>query len=516
MNVAFRVDASLSIGSGHVMRCLTLARALKELGAQCWFICRDLPGHLMSRISFEGFKVLPLPAPNGEPPAGPPDHAHWAEVDWSHDAQQTNALLLGVNPEWLVLDHYSFDHRWQEALLLIKTKILVIDDLADRRHSCSVLVDQNLGRVAVEYQNLVPKSCKKLIGTKYALLRQEFSDKRASALRDRAQRLNEKNAGMEILVAMGGVDAVDATSVVLRALASMSLPSETRISIIMGSNAPALVDVCRLAREMPYATTVDIDIRNMSEYMAKADLAIGAAGSTSWERCALGLPSVILQIAENQAETAHALHVAGALINIGRYSAVNSVQLLQKAIVTALNNLPAMSQAAAEICCADGVHRVTSAMVGAKTRFRFATPQDARRIWEWRNQGNPEHYQLGGQKIPYEDHCAWYGAALKETKRHFRILESGGLASGYIRLDEIGVSQAYVSICLSAEMRGQGLSHLLLAEASNLARLLEINTLFATIHIENRASQMCFKKAGFEELGSVGSFGTYVRNWKEK
>jgi UDP-2,4-diacetamido-2,4,6-trideoxy-beta-L-altropyranose hydrolase len=414
-----------------------------------------------------------------------------------------------------VLDHYSFDHRWQKALQFTKTKILVIDDLADRSHACTILVDQNLGRIADDYQNLVPKSCKTLIGAKYALLRPEFADTRATALRDRAQRPFKEDAGLKILVTMGGVDAVDATSGVLRALARMSLPSETRISIIMGSNAPALVNVRRLAREMPYATTVDVDISQMAEYMAKADLAIGAAGSTSWERCALGLPSVILQIAENQAASAHALHVAGAVIDIGKFSADNSEQPLQKAIETALNNLPAMSQAAAEICCGDGVHRVTSAMLGAKTRFRLATAQDARRIWEWRSQSNPEHYQLGGQKTSYEDHCAWLGSALKEPARHFRILESGSLACGYVRLDKIGASQAQVSICLSSEMRGQGLSHLLLSEASDLAKRLGVTTLTAAIHIENSASQMCFKKAGFEEFSSAGTFRTYVRNWKE-
>lgn len=354
MNMTFRADASLTIGTGHVMRCLTLARALRAEGATCRFVTRALPGHLAAQIEAAGFGVTLLPAPTGPAPDAHPAHAAWAGVDWATDAAETRAAL-GYRPDWLVMDHYAFDALWQRAARPAGTKLMVIDDLADRPHDCDLLLDQNLGHAADDYDGLVPEHCICLTGPRYALLRPEFAQARASALADRAGR------GLRhLLITMGGVDPLDATSQVLRAVQATDLPEDLRITVVMGSRAPALDHVRALARDMPRPTEIAVDVTDMAARMASADLAIGAAGSTTWERCALGLPTIIVQIADNQAGIARALRDAGAALDPGPLNAPEFAQNLQAALAEAPSRLSMMAARAADICDGTGSSRVTA------------------------------------------------------------------------------------------------------------------------------------------------------------
>ncbi|WP_296644980.1 UDP-2,4-diacetamido-2,4,6-trideoxy-beta-L-altropyranose hydrolase [Roseinatronobacter sp.] len=357
MKVAFRVDASIQIGTGHVMRCLTLARALRDAGAACHFILRSFPGDMEARVAAEGFATTCLSAPTGPVPEGPPDHADWAGVEWQDDARETRTILEELRPDWLILDHYAFDARWQRAARPEGTRLMVLDDLADRPHDCDLLLDQNLGRKPTDYDGFVPESCLRLIGPHYAVLRPEFADLRAESLLARAGR-----GVRHLLISMGGVDADDATSAILLALRAASLPEGLRITVVMGSHAPALDHVRVVARSMPCPTEVAVDINDMGARMAQADLAIGAAGATTWERCALGLPAIIVQIADNQAGIARALSDAGAALDPGPVNAPEFAQNLQTALTKARPRLGAMSERAAYICDGDGAARVVAAL----------------------------------------------------------------------------------------------------------------------------------------------------------
>jgi UDP-2,4-diacetamido-2,4,6-trideoxy-beta-L-altropyranose hydrolase len=351
------------------MRCLTLARALRRAGVACRFITRALPGHLAGRIAEDGFEVTLLPAPHGAVPEGPPNHAHWAGIGWAQDAEETRAAL-GRAPDWLVIDHYAFDARWQKAARPEGTRLMVIDDLADRPHACDLLLDQNLGRDAGDYDRLVPETCTRLVGPRYALLRPEFAAARPEALVGRAGR------GLRhLLISMGGVDSVDATSAVLNALRDAPLPDDLRITVIMGGNAPALKRVRALACNMPRPTQVVVDVDDMAARMAAADLAIGAGGATTWERCALGLPSIIVQIADNQAGIARALATEGAALDPGPLQAPGFAQALQSVLAQATDpaRVAAMSEAAAAICDGDGVGWVE---MGLLEMGKYSNPID--------------------------------------------------------------------------------------------------------------------------------------------
>lgn len=311
--VAFRVDASLEMGSGHVMRCLTLANALRQESCRCIFICRTLAGNLVAHIQTCGFEVFRLPQVDSVIGCvSGPAHAAWLGTRWQIDAEQTSLILKEVSPDWLIVDHYALDRHWESELRTYCRRLMVIDDLADRAHDCDLLLDQTLGRSSDVYASLIPAHCTALTGSQYALLRPDFSSLRAASLGRR-----ENVSLRHILVVMGGVDQHNATGQVLSALCRSNLPESCHITVVMGAQAPFLDSVKSQAEVMPWPTTVRVGVSNMAQLMLESDLAIGAAGTTSWERCCLGLPSLMVILAENQRGVARALQDVGAAILVG-------------------------------------------------------------------------------------------------------------------------------------------------------------------------------------------------------
>lgn len=366
MTVAFRADASLDIGTGHVMRCLTLADALREQGAKCHFICREHMGSLNDLIRQRGFSANVLPLCEDEHSPAQDDktthsaHANWLACDWRTDASQTGEILNKIKPDWLVVDHYALDRRWEEELKGLYGKLMVIDDLADRAHRCNLLMDQNLGRQRSDYADLVQKECVVLAGPQYALLRPDFANLRAYSLKRR-----ETPVLKQILITMGGIDLPNATGKVLEALKASPLPKECRIIVVMGSHAPWLSQVHDMALTMPWKTDVRVDIKDMAQVMAVSDLAIGAAGSTSWERGCLGLPTLMVVLAMNQQTIADALIDSGAAVSPGSITDKDFSQKFCKMferLITQPGFLEAMSTKAADMTDGHGAEKLTSYM----------------------------------------------------------------------------------------------------------------------------------------------------------
>lgn len=316
MHIAFRADASLQIGTGHVMRCLTLADALRERGASCSFVCRQHQGHLLALIAQRGHQALALPKlqEGADSERSCTAHAHWLGTDWATDAQDTqqalNVHMSGELVDWLVVDHYALDARWEEALRPNIKRIMVIDDLADRTHACDLLLDQNLGRKEADYGGLLKGKTTVLVGPQYALLRPEFAERRAQSLARRQSNPQLRR----LFITMGGVDKDNATGQVLSALQSCNFPADLQVTVVMGPYAPWLTQVQAQAAQMPWPTEVLVSVDNMAQLMTESDLTIGAAGSTSWERCCLGLPTIQVALAQNQEAIAQALSHAGAAL----------------------------------------------------------------------------------------------------------------------------------------------------------------------------------------------------------
>ena len=365
MKVVFRADASLQMGTGHVMRCLTLADALIAEGAECQFICREHPGNLIEHIKHKGYRVhvlapglpvgaslLAINAAAAEPQLA---HAAWLGTTQQQDGDACAHLLRELQPDWLIVDHYALDACWEVALQPYYRRLMVIDDLADRRHECDLLLDQTFGRDFADYKPWVPATCDLLCGSQYALLRPEFA-----ALRPFSLERREKPQLVNLLITMGGVDKDNATGQMLDALQHCELPENCHITIVMGSSAPWLAAVRQQAEHLPWRTEVRVNVSDMAQLMADSDLAIGAAGSTSWERCCLGLPTAMVVLADNQRTIAEALQRVGAAMTVGDLSHGSAMHELFAELVGDKNILVRMSAAAKHVADGLGTARLVS------------------------------------------------------------------------------------------------------------------------------------------------------------
>ncbi len=311
--VVFRADAGLHIGTGHLMRCLTLAGALRAEGTESVFVTRTHAGSMFHAIEAEGYRVVTLPGNTGQPygshPA-PPAHADWLKANWRLDSAATRAVVEAEQAEWLVVDHYALDAAWEEIARPEGVRLMAIDDLADRPHIADNLLDQNAGRQTADYDGLLSPRCILMLGPAHSLLRPEFALLRPEAL----ARREDLDCPKSLLITLGGIDKDNATGLVLKALVASNAALEMRITVVMGNSAPHLEAVRTLAAMMPMHTDIAVGVSDMAALMARVDLCIGAAGSTAWERCALGLPTLQVVLAENQAAAARNMADTGASI----------------------------------------------------------------------------------------------------------------------------------------------------------------------------------------------------------
>lgn len=316
------------------------------------FVCRPGPGNLIGLIRSRGFAVAELPSAVAGVKAGDRDlaHSHWLGVDWKTDARQTMMAIADASPSWLIVDHYALDIRWQQFLRPSCGYLMVVDDLADREHDCDLLLDQNVGRTVGDYRLLVPAPCQMLVGARFALLRPQFARERPHSL------LRRRHAApRRLLVTLGGVDKDNVTERVLHTLERCELPNDAEVTVVMGQHAPWLSSVRESAAQMRWKTRVLSNVDDMASLMSEADLAIGAAGGTSWERCALGVPTILMVLAENQREVAQKLTVEGAAqaVELGADFDSTLESLIESLIFDKLA-LAAMSERAAAICDGEG------------------------------------------------------------------------------------------------------------------------------------------------------------------
>lgn len=309
LRVAVRADASPRIGTGHVVRCLTLADELRQHGDTAIFVARPLSEGLGELILAHGHELVTLSA---------------ADADWQADGEQTAAILAHRSPcDWIIVDHYALDARWEARVRSAAARVMAIDDLADRRHDCDLLLDQNYYRdMDRRYDGLVPAHCRKLLGPRHALLRPEF-------VRDRG-RARAPGPGVErIVVCFGGIDAGNETCKAIRAIQGTSLRAV--VDVVVGAGNPHRSEVMR-ACESDARFRFHLQPENLAQLMLQADLALGSCGTMNWERCALGVPSLVLVTAANQARAAHDLAAAGACVSLGESDRV-SIELLKAAIL---------------------------------------------------------------------------------------------------------------------------------------------------------------------------------------
>lgn len=357
--VAIRADSSEIMGSGHVMRCLTLADALQRLGYEVVFFSADSLDHIKELVERRGHRQESLALVPGLPGRGPYAHSEWLVADEGADADASSLAIsykssgLGGHPMRIIVDHYALGAPWERSLSRC-APVVAIDDLNDRPHVADALLDQTFGKSADAYRRWVSANTTLLVGARYALLRPEFA-----ALRQQSLARRESGAPVaNILVTLGGVDKDNITEQVLWALDS--LPGTFTVTVVTGIANPHRRHLREVTRvHWPKVRLLE-QVADMAGLMLKADLCIGAAGSTSWERCALGLPTVTLTLAANQRAIAENLAKAGAAINFGSLSPDRVTELRQclLELTSQPQRLCRMAMSAAEVCDGHGVERV--------------------------------------------------------------------------------------------------------------------------------------------------------------
>lgn len=472
-NILFRADGDMAIGSGHLRRCLALADRLRQWGYECLFASRAPTQNFNGLVRDAGFELVELPGP----------------FDAARDADDMIAALAARGPfDALVVDHYGLDAGWERKARQIASRIAVIDDLADRRHDCDLLLDVAPGDTA-RYDALVPADCRKLLGPRYALLRPDFA-------RQRAKAPQRSGAVARILVSFGGVDANDLTGRTVTAIRA-ALP-DVAIDAVLTSLSPHRDQLQRRA-DADDRLSLHVDATAMAELMVAADLAIGAGGSTSWERACLGLPSIVAVIAENQRATASALEEYGCAVAL---SAGPGFDAELQFLVAWLSARPAllrlMSSAGAAAVDGQGVARVAAAIAPPDVAVRPAAADEARKIWEWRNAPEIRATAIDRAEIPWKDHSAWFARRIADPQTVMLIGAGQDGEVGFIRFD-LDHDTATVSIFLAPGHAGRGVGRALLQAGERwvIARYPDILRFHADVRPENGTSIALFQGANY-------------------
>lgn len=494
MNIIFRVDASIQIGTGHVMRCLTLADELRSRGCRVQFICRKHPGHMADKIVRQGFEVslLPEPEQTGETCVDQEDYAAWLGVTQDEDARQTIAVLGSEEPDWFIVDHYGLDAKWEKSLRPYVDKIMVIDDLANREHDCDLLLDQNyFQEPAQRYKGLLLDTCKTLFGPEYALLRKEFRVARQFT-RMRGNKI------ARVLIYFGGSDHNNLTGTALEALSRKEL-QHLLVEVVIVIGNPHLEKLKKQESDRP-GTRLHIQPEGFIELMLRADLCIGAGGTTTWERLCLNIPSIVITVADNQKAFTKELDKAGYVEWIGDAESITASDI-ENSLVKALQKLRASGLP--NLVDGFGALRVTEMILPSdkqELNLRKADLNDMELFYFWANDPAVRDNSFQTEPIPWEDHVTWFTKKIRAADTEMWVMQTPqGLPLGQVRFDKDGTVMN-ISYSLDPIARGKGLGARLLE--LGISKVSESNSdavIQAQVKKDNPASRKIFINLGFNE-----------------
>ncbi len=473
MNVGIRVDAGRSMGLGHLMRCLTLAHQLSGEGVECVFLVRA--DDATALVIDAGHELLELPS---EP------------ADEEMDAAQCLAAL-DRRVDWLIVDHYGLGEAWERAMRGSAARMAAIDDLG-RPHDVGLLLDQNeLPDAAARYAGKVPKHARMLLGARFALLRPEFA--REPRHRDGSIR--------RLLVSFGGSDPGNATSVALDALEQVGW-TDRSVDVVVGGLHAHTDELAARCAEHP-AWTLHVPTPAVGDLMRSADLALGAGGTSTWERCASALPALVVTIADNQRALAEATAAAGACRWLGDADDVDVDQIARE--LTSLDQAPEvvqhMSLDARGLCDGRGTRRVARALLAAELSFRPAGTADSDLALEWRNHPTVRQYSGSSDPISPEGHQAWFAGVLADKDRALLMCEHRGQPLAVVRFDGWASGEPEISIYVDPSRHGQGWGPEVLVAATEWLRSRHApRQIRARIHADNTASHRAFAEAGFRQV----------------
>jgi UDP-2,4-diacetamido-2,4,6-trideoxy-beta-L-altropyranose hydrolase len=481
MTLLIRADASTKIGTGHVMRCLALAQGWQSAGGQAVFAQAESTPTLEQRLRGERMEVVRLNSAPGT----------------SYDVAQTVEHARMHQASWIVADGYCFGATWQKRIKAAGFRLLILDDYGHTEHYYADLVlNQNVSANERLYAQREP-STQLLLGTCYALLRHEFLEWRNWQRKIPA-------IAHKILVTLGGSDPYNVTLEVLRALQDVSI-KPLEIVVVAGAANPHLKQIKAAVPATNEHMQLLTNVTKMPSLMAWADMAVTGAGSTCWELAFMGLPSLLIVIADNQQPVAEGMDAACAAKNLGHGANLDPIKTIQgiETLIKDTKHRAEMSRHGRELVDGDGASRVVMRMTGAPLRLRVAREEDCRLLWEWVNEPEMRASAFSTGSIPWVNHVAWFERKLHDPNCRILIgVNEAEKAFGQVRFDWNEAGEAEVDVSLDESERGSGLGRQLLdAAAKRMFRESSVQRVHAYVKPDNVKSLRVFEKASFKNLG---------------
>jgi len=483
------------------MRCLTLAKGFKVEypQARVIFICNKLSENLELLVTQSAIELYTLPLDI--------DGSSWHQLDDAKATIRELTIHSMGSIDLLVVDHYLIDFQWQLKLEKYYDKLLVIDDLADRNHIADFLLDQTIDRRANDYLQRVPSYCQLLVGHKYMLLRDEFIGLIASAKQRRRQVKTTGSADFinKILINLGGIDSDNVTEQVLEAVieyGEISSNSSLTVDVVMSSHSPFLARIEELIVNRSWLK-LTLDCNNMADMMFDADLAVGACGSSAWERCSLGLPTLAIVLADNQKLVNRNLAERKAIIAMGGSELLTSVAIVDaiKSIGCRPDEYFSLVENCFGSCDGLGVKRTLDRLTSSAVTLEKATKEDLELTFSWQSKAEIRRYSRNAMPVEFENHQQWFLSSLAMQSRHIFIICFDGAKLGVLRLDEQhgdhNGTMYEISILVAPEAQGRKLA---LKAIHAIPERFYTSGIFAHVHPDNKASQQLFTQANFIKL----------------
>ncbi len=478
-----RADANPQMGIGHVMRCLALAQVWRRRGGRVVFAAADsLPPALDDRLVREGMTV----------------HTISAAVGSLEDATEVLTLSVTLGARAVILDGYAFGEAYQAALTHgLKEaggRVLVLDDYGQAAHyTAQIVLNQNVYADARAYPHHDPDT-RFLLGTPFALVRGEFQAWTNYGRETSAQ-------ARKLLVTLGGSDPANLTGMVLRALALLPPTIQFEVVVVIGGGHPSRPDLEAAVRHSRHSIRLEVNSRHMPEHMAWAEVAISASGSTVWELAFMGVPSILIAVAENQHPIARTMAALGAAIGFETPPAEGDLAAALAALSEDGEQLRAFAQGSATLVDGLGAERVIRALTQTPPLLtvRPVDEGDRRLLWRWANDPTVRANSFNPAPISWEAHCAWFARQMGAADVRFWLLAADGVPVGHIRYDREGDS-AILSYTVAPGERGQGFgTELLRRTAARACRELGVRRVSGVTFTANHASIRAFQKAGFQQ-----------------
>ena len=511
MKVFFRVDSSIELGTGHVRRCLTIAKGLKDLGVQdVVFICSRLEGNIIDDLTNHSFEVRIIES-NPEFNLEDVQQYRVPEIEILSkvqvvDAEQTIKLLNNEHPDILIADSYLFAETWENILRPYVKSLVVIDDLANRLHNCDTIIDNNFSDNNKAYDLLAPSGCSKLCGTKYVLLNQDF-------LRVLNKRKPIVSINRILVFFSGSTDLHPLTISVVNKLQSIE-PDNLHIDVVVGGNAE---DVSRVAKNITRPnTTVTGLVPNFAQLVENANLTIGAGGITNWERCYLGLPAIVVAIAKNQVPSSSALSRNKFINYVGELSEETPLKIeeLVRKFINDTDLLNKQSILCQKLVDGKGLRRILISLL-PKSYFSFslreATIDDVDMYFDWVNDPEVRKSALNPAIIAIEHHIKWFNKQITSNEAFMYVYECDGVAIGQTRFNIIdGI--AYIDYSIDEFARGKGIGYCMLQEA--IKRFFNMNNVLIVAEVKktNSASISIFEKLHFDKFLETDTTFSFQKN----